>query len=192
MITNEQWQQAQILERRAHTMEKSKAVDAYRNAYKQYFGYLGMEADQYMSIIVEIGCADVPALLFCYNFIGFVIEPMESSVLKEICELKHIPLIKDMAETCKIPECDEIWFFNVLQHVLNPDIVIERAKKAAKIIRFFEPINFGIDRKHLHNFTLDYFKKHFKNDVVKHYPTNTEAVDFHTHECAYGTWSADK
>jgi len=191
MILFEQWQQAQIFERRAHTMEKTKAIEAYKNAYTQYFNYLGMGFNQHMNIIVEIGPADVPALFFCDDFIGYVIEPMESSILKEICELRHINLIQDMAETCKIPECDEIWLFNVLQHVLNPDIIIDKAKIAARTIRFFEPINCGIDKKHLHNFTLDYFKNHFKG-IVKHYPTNNKAVDFHTHECAYGTWTADK
>ena len=192
MITFEQWKQAQVLERQAHTRPRAELLQMYRNSYNQYFGFLNMKKDQNYKKILEIGCADIPALYFCANYQGFIIEPMESSILNDICHEKHIYLIQEMAEICEWPaDIDEVWLFNILQHTLSPEIIINKAKIEAKIIRFFEPINFGVDRKHLHNFTLAYFKQCF-NDTVNYYPPNSNAVDFHTHECCYGSFECNK
>ena len=159
MVTYERWQQAQILERKAHTYQKEKAINNYKQTYMQYFSYLDMQPDQQNNKILEIGCADIPALYFCHNYQGFIIEPMESPILNELCQEKHINLIQDMAETCKWPaDIDEIWLFNVLQHVMTPNIIVNRAKTDAKKIRFFEPINTAITTEHLHGFTFAYFK----------------------------------
>jgi hypothetical protein len=36
---------------------------------------------------------------------------------------------------------DEVWIYNVLQHVTNPELIIQNAKKIAPSIRIFEWIN---------------------------------------------------
>ena len=127
MVTYEQWRNAQVYERKAHTYPIDKALKVYEQSYAQYFKYLGIKHNQHKKKILEIGCADIPALYFCDNFIGTVIEPMPSPILTELCTKKHIYLIQDMAETCRWPaDIDEIWLlyphddeiFQSLRHYL--------------------------------------------------------------------------
>ena len=37
-------------------------------------------------------------------------------------------------------QVDETWFFNVVQHVLDPKEQLELAKKTSKVVRVFESI----------------------------------------------------
>lgn len=175
----ERWQLAQIEERKFHT----GSFDHYMESYKHYFKYLGIKPGLENKKIVEIGPADYPALAYCSD-IGesFVIEPMPSEVLKTF----NIPIVTDCAEDV-FYQADEVWLMNVLQHTIDPNKIIERAKKQAKVIRFFEPINYGVDECHLWNFTLEDFKNWF-GDSVEYYPKNETAKNFHTWECAYGIY----
>ncbi len=187
-ISNKIWENAQKNERRSHTLPFEKGYEMYKNSYRQYFEFLGIDPDLKGKSIIEVGPADYPALEYCINYSKcYVIEPMPSSHLANLIIGKPIKLITEKAESFKFPECDEVWFMNVLQHVQNPDKIINNAKKSAKLIRFFEPINYPTDKMHLHKFSLDWFKKHFGN-CVKHYPKTNNAKDFHTWECAYGIY----
>lgn len=187
-IINKVWENAQKMERRSHTLPFKKGYEMYKNSYRQYFEFLKIDIDLKRKSIIEIGPADYPALEYCENYSqSFVIEPMPSSHLANLIEDKPIKLITEKAEGFKFPECDEVWFMNVLQHVQDPVKIINNAKKSAKLIRFFEPINYSTDKMHLHEFNLAWFKSHF-GDCVKHYPKNNKAVNFHTWECAYGIY----
>lgn len=187
----QRWQKAQEEERKHHTGSLEQGINAYRHTYDEYFRYTGGDRDQTGKTIIEIGCADVPALYYCKGFArGIVVEPMPSDILIELarCTDPFLQIVTLPAEHFDFPECDEIWLFNVLQHVIDPDVIINKAKAAAKVIRFFEPINDHIDVCHLHSFTLDYFKGHF-GDCVIHYEDHKGRVQgFHEHECAYGAW----
>jgi len=48
---------------------------------------------------------------------------------------------------------DEVWIYNVLQHVKDPQRVIKNALASGKIIRIFEWIENGISKGHSHNLT---------------------------------------
>lgn len=50
---------------------------------------------------------------------------------------------------------DEILIYNCLQHVINPWLIINNAKKYSKIIRIFEWIENGISDGHLHDLYPD-------------------------------------
>ena len=50
---------------------------------------------------------------------------------------------------------DEVWIYNVLQHVMDPAVVIENAKRAGKIIRLFEWLEIGVAPGHPHNLLED-------------------------------------
>lgn len=189
MEPTERWLIAQENERKYHNGAHEDSVNVYRGSYEQYFSYLNATTDQTGKSIIEIGCADVPALMFCTGYKpSFIIEPMPSEILKNIISTLPITLLEDPAENVDFPEVDEVWLLNVLQHVMDPDLIIEKCKKAAKVIRFFEPINCGTDICHLHNFTMEYFEKHF-GDCVINYPDHTGKVtNFHEHENCYGIW----
>lgn len=48
---------------------------------------------------------------------------------------------------------DEVWIYNVLQHVMNPERVIGNAQKAGGIIRLFEWIETAVNEGHPHAFS---------------------------------------
>jgi hypothetical protein len=48
---------------------------------------------------------------------------------------------------------DEVWLYNVLQHVENPSKICENALQAGKIVRVFEWIDNGVSPGHPQNLT---------------------------------------
>ncbi len=194
MTIREQWAIAQEHERKHHSGSLEQGVEAYRDTYRQYFECLQMTPNLMnheveSKSIVEIGCADVPALNFCKNYgPSYIIEPLPSPILKELTVNFPITIIDKPAEDIDFPQVDEVWLFNVLQHVIDPDVIINKCKEAAKVIRFFEPINDSTDLCHLHTFTLEYFQKHFGGCVKEYEDHKGRVVNFHEHQCAYGVW----
>lgn len=186
MVDKEKWLRGQLLEREWHDKNNKHGRLHYADTYAQYFHYVEID-DSDVSGIIEVGCADYPALSYCLNEGCYVIEPLPSDELKRICTKNDIVLIDKPAEEVEWPKARETWLFNVLQHVLDPDIIINKAKEATDVIRFFEPINLPVDQMHFHSFTMQYFYKHF-GDCVRYYPKNPKAVNFHKWENAYGAW----
>lgn len=189
-VDKETWKKAQEAERRFHKKPKEVALAEYSDAYSQYFKWLGMDQDLKGKSIIEIGCADIPALYFCENINqqSTIVEPMPSSILDELSQEIGVNLIKDCAENLDLEfEYSEVWLFNVLQHVLDPDKLVENCKKWAKVVRFFEPVDQEISDCHPHAPTQEDFKRWF-GDCVKYYPQNPNAKNFHTEHCSYGTW----
>lgn len=196
MIEHSRWLKAQQAERRFHTQPFETGYEAYRQSYRQYFEHLGMSFDCQEKTILEIGPADYPALAYCTNYEhSYIIEPMPGSILQELIKGRPITHIAKPAEDIcwqsDLPMVDEVWLFNVLQHVKDPAGIILNSMETAHKVRFFEPINCGTSDCHLWNFTLEYFRDQFGDLFVKHYRGNPGAVNFHTHECAYGTWDSD-
>lgn len=194
MVKPEKWLTAQLAERKQHTYSYEEGFPHYRDSYKQYFDFTGASFSPRHKIIVEIGPADFPALSYCSGYWkGIVVEPMPSAMLKTWAhdktdiEIYAFPMEYFPAEIlAKDHRIIEVWLFNVLQHVIDPEIVIAHCKKIANVIRFFEPINCGTDECHLWNLTMEMFNRWFGQ--VQHYPTSPNAINFHTHECAYGSW----
>lgn len=184
-IDQDTWLKAQAAERRFHNESFDEGVEHYRQSYEQYFRYLEIDSNLWGKNIVEIGPADFPALAYCINRGSFshIIEPMPSDHLKRF----SIPIASQCAEDAEY-KADEVWLFNVLQHVIDPHKIVERAKQQSNVIRFFEPINYGIDECHPWNLTMEMFKEWF-GDCVQHYPAGQQVTNFHTWECAYGIWT---
>lgn len=191
-ITNKRWEEAQEAERACHDrlIEKigeQAAHKQYEKTYQYYFNYLGIDKDQQGKTIVEIGCADYPALEWCHNVKGILIEPLPSHRLNEYVKANGYELIKDKVENIEIPDCDEIWLLNVLQHVQDPDVFIEKCKKHT--IRFFEPIDCGIHVHHPHDFTEGWYRERLGDCVQNYFPRM--GTDFHGARCVYGVWNVD-
>jgi len=85
---------------------------------------------------------------------------------------------------------DEVWFFNVLQHVRDPFLQIENAKKIANTIRVFEPIDTAVNNEHPHSLSAKFFEEQFPNTEVKIY-NGGSIHGFHGANCAYLTWKKD-
>lgn len=187
-MDREKWNKAQIAERNAHAGTYEHGVVVYKESYRQYFERLGCGFDITGKTIMEIGCADFPALSYCNGYKhGHIIEPMPSWMLDKQIEGRPITLHRTPAEDMPVIPVDEVWILNVYQHVINPDKLFEYAKQCGDIVRFFEPIDLPLDECHLHSFGIEDFERHF-GDCVKLYKSAPGVKNFHTADCAYGVW----
>lgn len=186
-ITYKRWQRAQQAESKQHNHSKEKLLSMYKDSYRQYFEYLDIEKDQKGKVIIEVGPAHVPALYFCDNFLGIIVEPMPSKILRELTCYMNARVLETPAEYLN-PTGDEVWLFNVLQHVIDPELLVERMKKLSKRIRYFEPIDTEITEYHPHSLGMTDFVRWFGNPKL--YEPEGKIISFHTNPCAYGVYDS--
>lgn len=191
-ITQERWELAQSKEVHHHVADSlDYSINNYKNGYEICFNFLGCDFDLKGKSVCEIGPARIPALYFCSNFSkSWIIEPLVFQETLDLFKDRDVEFIHDKAETCDIPEVDEIWLINVLQHVQNPDLIIERIKNKCKTIRFFEPICDWTNDEHPHAFSFEDYYEYF-GDSVQKYPGGS-LTNFHTADCIYGTYKTQK
>lgn len=186
----QRWEEAQKAEREQHKMGYAEGIVHYAESYNQYFKHVQLGKDLHGLHVIEIGPADFPALYFCENYNGVIVEPMPSDHLRTICENKGIRLIVEPFEVSEIvlepAQTVEVWLFNVMQHVQDPDVFIARCKMLADRIRFFEPINQPITTYHPHTFTKEDFEKWFPGTVQDY--KGGFIPGFHEADCVYGCW----
>lgn len=194
-IDKKRWAEAQVVERGYHNLGFAEGLMHYNQSYKNYFNYVGLGTDLGGMTVIEIGPADFPALYFCDNFNGVIIEPMKSEHLQRICESKNIQLIQKTLEELEDGEImatqvsnalTEVWLFNVMQHIVDPDTFVNKVKAIADRIRFFEPIDQPVEVHHPQSYNLQDFKAWFGECVQLYEGGNVPG--FHTAPCAYGVW----
>ena len=190
MTLKQKWAKAQKGERKTNEpVDFHDGEERFGHAYGLYFKYTKVNQNLKGKRIIEIGCSNYPALHYCHNYgTSYIIEPLVSTHLLKYLQHSSIALYPCAAEDVNFPVVDEVWLFNVLQHTMNPDLIIAKSKAAADIIRFFEPIEYGTDGMHLHDFTMEYFTKHF-GKCATYYPANQEIERFHAHQSAYGIYN---
>jgi len=98
--------------------------------------------------VLDIGGGPVSLLLKCVNVRGIVLDPLPlPHWVKDRYALAGIDYHMIPAEDMNESGWDEVWIYNVLQHVEQPEKVIRNAKKAGGLIRLFEwmdtPPNIG-------------------------------------------------
>lgn len=188
-ITQQRWEQAQVGEKKFHEQEAmEKSYEHYKNTFHYYFKYLGINSsDLEGKKIIEIGPARCAGLLYCENFgESYIIEPTVYDGVQKYYDDKGIGIIRELFEDCDPPQVDEIWMFNLMQHVKDPDALIEKAKKYSKVIRFFEPIDLGTNLEHPFTFSEADYRNYF-GDCVTQYKSIGEP-GFHGANCVYGTY----
>jgi len=189
-ITIERWKQAQEAERKLHKLTLEEGIEHYRISYGHNFRYLGIDPEKVQWGILEIGAADFPALRYVKADRCIIIEPMPSQLLKDFCIEKNILLLNTPFDKTNINENGgielfEVWMFNVLQHVQDPESFISNAK-LCRCVRYFEPIDTGITDYHPHSFTKDDFDRWFPG--VNKFYNETTNQNFHDGPCCYGVW----
>lgn len=111
--------------------------------------------------ILDIGGGPVSMLLKCTKDVqGTVVDPCEYP--NWIAGRYHeagIEYYREKAEDLTFKEFDEVWIYNVLQHVVDPEKIINLAKAGAKTIRIFEWVDHGTNEMHPHNLTTENLKK---------------------------------
>ena len=172
-VTHERWTEAQIAEFPSNPL----TAETYGGRNDALFSLLSIDRDQKGRVVVEIGCGPHPVTSFCENVTAVLIEPLDYN-------LRGI-WIQGCAEDVEFVG-DEAWLFNCLQHVRDPELVIEKCKRL-RTVRFFEPIDYPTSVCHPHAFSLADFQRWFGN--VKYFD-GTGWPMFHDAPCAYGVWNA--
>ena len=105
--------------------------------------------------VLDIGGGPVSLLLKCQNLKkGKVVDPCKfPRWVKSRYKAAGIEFEEKKGEDIKEKGWDEVWIYNVLQHVEDPKKVIENAKKAGRIIRIFEWVEISQSEGHLHTLT---------------------------------------
>lgn len=108
--------------------------------------------------VLDIGGGPVSLLLKCNNVEGTVIDPCDYPAwVKDRYWQSGIQYIKAPAESIVGDQgkYDEVWIYNVLQHTIDPKIIISNALRVGKKIRIFEWIETEIYLGHPHAFTKE-------------------------------------
>jgi hypothetical protein len=193
-ITIDRWEEAQTEELKEHIIS-SYDINFYNNMYKNIFNYLNIF--DFVSFkdktIVEVGPAFYPALLEIETKKSIVVEPLFDKfdeTIKLKWKNKNIVCYSTLLEqvTSEHIECDEIWIFNVMQHIMEPDLFLQKSIDCSKIIRIFEPINWPTNTAHPHSYSFEYFTNKFKNfeHNLSTYKGG-EIPSFHMADCIHGS-----
>jgi len=110
--------------------------------------------------ILDIGGGPVSILLKCRNRgRSVVVDPANYPAwIIERYKVSGIEYIKQKAEKIDLEPFDEVWIYNVLQHVEDPVKVLETARRLGKVIRIFEWIETEVNIGHPHCLTQDFLE----------------------------------
>lgn len=114
--------------------------------------------------ILDIGGGPISILLKRVNRSGLsmVIDPIELKDVSWLRYAKHGIFFKKTTAEIFLPlivdkHFDEIWIYNVLAHVMDPELILKEAKRVGKCLRIFEVLNTGTDYMHPWSFTREFF-----------------------------------
>lgn len=106
--------------------------------------------------ILDVGGGPVSLLLKCINLKkGVVIDPLSypkwtiDRYKTAGIDFKALPGEEIPLDTVY----DEVWAYNLLQHVIDPAEIVRRMRKVSKIIRVFDWLEIGVAKGHPHNLT---------------------------------------
>lgn len=193
VISQERWEQAQSGE--INDYDYGNEENYKNSAYiilRDHFN-IDPENDLVGKKILESGGGCYPSTYFCKGLKKVVnVEPLSDKFpenVKSRLNNANVECVSVGFEDYKgRSKFDEVWFFNVLQHVRDPYLQIENAKRIANVIRVFEPIDTAINNEHPHSFNIQFFREQFPDAEVKMYHGGSVAR-FHGANCAYLTWT---
>jgi glycosyltransferase involved in cell wall biosynthesis len=113
--------------------------------------------------ILDIGGGPVSLLLRCKNRgRSLVVDPIRwPDWIHERYRTAGITYLQMYAEDLDLIErFDEVWIYNVLQHVQDPALVIHRARAHGKVVRVFEWIDAEVNVGHPHSLSQAFLSKH--------------------------------
>ena len=107
--------------------------------------------------ILDIGGGPTSLLLKCVNYGAVkVVDPLAyPDWIAERYAYANIGYEQMKGEDVQATGFSEVWIYNVLQHVVDPAVIIKNARRAGKIIRLFEWLDIGVAPGHPHNLLED-------------------------------------
>ena len=142
-----------------HLMEMDK-----QTFYAKHVGLFSWEEESPYIIdlqgksVIEIGAGPNGLVLRCTNGRRKVIDPLDlPNWMKERYEYFGVEYEKIKAEDMNEDGWDEVWVFNVMQHVEDPELSIFNIKNCAKTIRIFDWLETPTDKMHPNSFTKQWY-----------------------------------
>lgn len=141
--------------------------------------------------VIDIGSGPTSLLLKSHNYTkAHAVDPLMDkfpSWVRDRYKSVGITPITSGGEDIDVnQQFDEALIYNVLQHTVDPEIIIHKALRIAKTVRIFEWINVPSDDMHPHVLTEENLDKWFGSKGM------TEAVNepyMFTAQCYYGVFS---
>ena len=193
-VDYERWKLAQDGEIQYHPEQSYIDIDnnQYVYSWDVIFKMLDMPYLDYQNkIIIDVGSGPAGPLLYCKNTsnLSTCVEPLMNKynpmVKKRYLDHNLQVFIGPFESYNYNQKVDETWFFNILQHCIDPEESLKKAIENSKIIRIFEPIDTNINEEHPHSFSETWFKN-ILGDQVKRFQGGT--IDrFHEADCMHGT-----
>lgn len=110
--------------------------------------------------VLDIGGGPTSLLLKCTDVMGKVIDPLKfPQWVIDRYSLAGIDFVNKPGEELNETGYDEIWIYNVLQHVENPGEILSNARKAGKLVRIFEWIDTPTNIGHPHSLSEQWLNK---------------------------------
>lgn len=133
-------------------------------SYWQYFNTQGKS-------ILDIGGGPTSMLLKGRGLKkGKVVDPIEYPAwTKERYALANIEVEVKPGEEVNETGWDEVWIYNCLQHVVDPELIIQNAKRAAPVLRIFEWVNIPPHEGHPHELTKKNLDKWIGQEGTEEY-----------------------
>jgi hypothetical protein len=90
--------------------------------------------------ILDIGCGPVSLLLRAKFHAAFAVDPLDYAAAEAAYRARAniARLMLPAEQFVAVPPVDEVWMYNVLQHVINPRLVLANAAQSALLIRLFD------------------------------------------------------
>ncbi len=188
-VSYERWQRAQkseLDEYRDHSVENS-----FSN-FQKVFEYLKLDPKTSFKgkTILEVASGSVPALLMCEGVKGTIVEPLMPYWKDQLLKVQEagFRLFDKPYEHVIMSDMgifDETWFFNCLEHVIDPEFQMKKAMRTSNVIRMFEPTTGKVSGSHPHSITRQRIIN-IMGDFGQVYNDNVDK--FFQGECYYGTW----
>jgi len=136
-----------------------------------YAGLLNIRTDDYeQTSVLDIGGGPLPLAAALEMDIARcdVLDPVDYTDLGAV--VTQNPFVSqrfvEPAEWFKVNDgaYDECWGYNVLQHVIDPEKVIETAKRAARVVRWLDWVNTPVHEIHPHSIGPNWLRTQFGLD----------------------------
>lgn len=173
MTTAQVWSRAQQAERDYWCPTDADAWVMRRAAEQEqlalYAGLLGVTSETVRGrSVLDLGCGPQGLLLTMAPFLrrGMAVDPLMFAARDEArYAVAGIVRVVEPAETFRAPHeerFDEVWCYNVLQHVMDPERVLETAQAHAGCVRLFEWLHVPASVVHPHVITAPLIEGAFR------------------------------
>lgn len=155
------WSKTQLIEHRwwgncinTYAEEVKQQTYAEKMGLNQFFSEGMYHFPMSNRKVVDIGGGPVSLLLKCSNVQGTVVDPfrypkwVRDRYLTAGIEVRNVKA-EDFTET----GWDEVWIYNLLEHVEDPAKVVANARRAGRVLRIFEWLGWLPNGPHRHMLT---------------------------------------